>query len=145
MDYLARSGATLLIHGQRHSDGGGFAIDSGPDARVEICKLIWKWSDDDILGYIDKHALALAEQYAHGVLDSLDCWNCTARGDDSTALKEAKFAYMAKRYPDLFEELKLRMGKVFLATEATFREVKADTVYAWREAAEKAEREKRRV
>ena len=136
LDYLARSGATLLIHGQRRSDGGGFAVDSQPGSAVEICKLIWEWSDDDILGYIGQHHITLPEQYAMGVMDSFDCWNCTARGDDSTSLKEAKFAYTAKRYPDLFEELKSRMGRLFLATEATFREVKDDTVYAWRGAAE---------
>ncbi len=43
---------------------------------------------------------------------------------------------MAKRYPDLFEKLKLRMGRVFLATEAAFNDVKADTAQAWLEAAD---------
>ena len=80
-----------------------------------------------------------------GVVGSLECWNCTARASGPDAKRAAKFDYMAKRYPDLFEELKLRMGRVFLATEAAFKEVKADTVYAWRGAAEKAEREKRRA
>ncbi len=57
----------------------------------------------------------------------------------------AKFAYMARRYPDLYEELKLRMGRVYLATKAAFDEVKADTIHVWREDAEKFEREKRRA
>ncbi len=35
LEYLGRSSATLFIHGQRHSDGGGFTVDSGPDARVK--------------------------------------------------------------------------------------------------------------
>ncbi len=141
LEYLGRSSATLFLHGQRRSDGGGFTVDSGPDAKVEICKLLWEWSDDDILHYIGQHGIELPEQYADGVVDSLDCWNCTARGGDSTALNEAKLAYMARRYPDLFEELKLRMGKVYMATKATFDEVKADTNYAWLKAAEEAEAE----
>ncbi len=61
---------------------------------------------------------------------------------DPDAKMAAKFAYMARRYPDLFGELKLLMGRVFLATKATFDEVKADTVYAWRGAAEKFERDR---
>ena len=44
----------------------------------------------------------------------------------------ARFAFTARRYPDLYEELKLRMGKVYLATKATFEEVKADTTNVWR-------------
>ena len=140
LEYLGKSDATLFLHGQRRSDGGGFCADSRPGAAVEICKLLWEWSDNDILDYIGKHGIELPEQYGHGVVDSLDCWNCTARGGDSTALNEAKLAYMARRYPNLFEKLKLRMGKVYLATKATFDEVRADTNYVWLKAAEEAEK-----
>ncbi|MCH8997855.1 MAG: phosphoadenosine phosphosulfate reductase family protein [Proteobacteria bacterium] len=139
LDYLARSNATLFIHGQRRSDGGGLVFDSGPDAPVEICKLIWEWSERDVMDYIGKHGIALPEQYADGVMGSLECWSCTARAGDSDAKMAARFAYMAKRYPDLFKELKLQMGRVFLATEAAFKSVKADATYAWLEAAEEAE------
>ena len=142
LDYLARSGATLLIHGQRRSDGGGFTVDSKLDARVEICKLIWGWSDDDILGYIGEHEIELPEQYADGLVDSLDCWNCPTRAGDSAAKMVARFAFTARRYPDLYEKLKLRMGKVYLATKAAFDEVKADTMQIWREDAEKFERDR---
>ncbi len=61
---------------------------------------------------------------------------------DPDAKMAAKFAYMARRYPDLFGELKLLMGRVFLATKATFDEVKADTTHVWRGAAEKFERDR---
>ena len=142
LDYLARSGATLLIHGQRRSDGGGFTVDSKPDARVEICKLLWEWSEHDVMDYIGQHGIELPEQYADGLVDSLDCWNCPTRAGDSAAKMAARFAYTARRYPDLYEELKLRMGKVYLATKATFDEVKADTTYVWREAAEKVEKDR---
>ena len=135
-DYLARSNATLFIHGQRRLDGGGFTVDSGPDAKVEICKLLWSWTERDVMDYIGKHGIELPEQYGHGVVGSLECWNCTVRAGDSAAKMAARLAYMAKRYPDLFEALKLRMGKVYLATEATFKDVKADTEYAWLEAAD---------
>ena len=119
-----------------HSDGGGLVFDSGPDAPVEICKLIWEWSERDVMDYIGKHGIALPEQYADGVMGSLECWSCTARAGDSDAKMAARFAYMAKRYPDLFEALKLRMGKVYLATEAVFKDVRADTAQAWLEAAD---------
>ena len=139
LEYLERSSATLFLHGQRRSDGGGFIIDSGPGAKVEICKLVWQWSDEEIFNYIGKHGIELPEQYAHGVSASMECWNCTARSDDPAAKMAAKFRYMAWRYPDLFAELKLRMGKVYLATKATFDEVKADTACAWLNAAEETE------
>ncbi len=139
LEYLERSDATLLVHGQRRSDGGGFTCDSGPGAKIEIIKLLWEWSERDVMDYIGKHGIALPEQYGHGVVGSLECWNCTARADDSAAKMAAKFAYMARQYPDLFEKLKLRMGKVYLATEAAFEEMKVDTDYAWLKAAEEAE------
>lgn len=139
LEYLRRSGASLFLHGQRRSDGGGFCADSQPGAAVEICKLLWGWSDDDVFGYITKQGIELPEQYAHGVIDSLECWSCTARAGDSAAGVRARLTYMAKNYPDLFEKMKLRMGKVYLATEAAFKDVKADTAYAWRGAVKKVE------
>ncbi|MCZ6862985.1 MAG: phosphoadenosine phosphosulfate reductase family protein, partial [Alphaproteobacteria bacterium] len=136
LDYLAQSGATLFIHGQRDSDGGGLSGDSQPGATVEIHKLIWEWSERDIMAYIDENKIELPDQYAHGVVGSLECWSCTARAGDSAAKVEARLAYMKKQYPDLFEKLKLRIAKVYLATEAAFKEMKADTTYAWLEAAD---------
>ena len=144
LEYLERSDATLFIHGQRHSDGGGFTVDSGPDAKVEIARPIWEWSNHDVMAYLREHGIELPEQYSLGVVGSLECWNCTARASDPDAKMAAKFAYMARRYPNLYEELKLRMGRVYLATKAAFDEVKADTIHVWREDAEKFEREKRR-
>ncbi len=79
LEHLARSGATLYIHGQRRSDGGGFAITSGPDAKVEIARPIWGWSENDVMEYIGEHGIELPEQYALGVTGSLECWICTAR------------------------------------------------------------------
>ena len=139
LDYLTRSDATLFIHGQRHSDGGGFSADSQPGARVEICKPIWGWSDHDILAYIGEHEIELSEQYSHGVIDSLECWNCTARAGDSADGVRTRLHYMARQYPDLFEKLKLSMGKVYLATEMAFAALKGDVEYAWREVTAKAE------
>ena len=125
-----------FIHGIRYSDGGGFPYTSGPDAKVEICRPVWEWSERDVMDYIGKHGIELPEQYYDGVIGSLECWNCPIRAGDSAAKMAAKFAWMARRYPDLFEELKLRMGKVYLATEAAFKDVKADTACAWRGAAD---------
>ena len=137
LDYLEESSSTLFIHGQRLSDGGGFSATSGPDVKVQIYKPIWQWSERDVMAYIDKHKIELPEQYAHGVGDSLECWDCTARAGDSTTGIEARLDYMEGEYPDLFERLKVRMAKVYLATEAAFKGVKADTGYAWREATKK--------
>ncbi len=72
LNYLARSDATLFLQGQRHSDGGGFCADPQSGARVEICKPIWEWSDYDIMANMGKHEIELPEQYAHGVVDSLE-------------------------------------------------------------------------
>ncbi len=43
---------------------------------------------------------------------------------------------MLEQHHDLSDELKKRIGKVYLATEAAFKEMKADIAYAWLEAAE---------
>ncbi len=139
LEYLAQSDATLFIHGQRHADGGGFSADSAPGAKVEICKLIWGWSDSDVMAHIAEHGIELPEQYGHGVIDSLECWSCTARAGDSAAKMATKFAYMAKEYPDLFEELKRRMGEVYIATEAAFEDVRVDAMVTLVDVAEKVE------
>lgn len=131
LEYLESSSITLLLHGQRRLDGGGFSITSGPNARVEIARPIWGWTERAVLEYLAEHEIDLPEQYAHGVIDSLECWNCTARVNDTTAKKAAKLTYIATRYPDLFKKLKLRMAKVYLVTKATFDEVRDDTNHAW--------------
>ena len=45
--------------------------------------------------------------------------------------------------PDLFEGLKMRMGRAYLATATAFEEMKADTAVAWLDATERVEVEKR--
>ena len=134
MEYLSRSDATLFIHGQRASDGGGLTADSGTGAKVKICKLLWGWSENDVMAYVAEHGIELPEQYAAGVIGSLECWNCPVRAGGSAAKRTAKFAYIARRYPDLFVVLKLRMAKAYLATEAAFKEMKVDTASALLEA-----------
>ena len=50
-----------------------------------------------------------------------------------------KFAWMARRYPDLYTELKRRMAQVYLATEAAFKDVRVDAMVALVDVAEKVE------
>ena len=113
LEYLAQSGATLFIHGQRYSDGGGFPVTSGPDAKVEICRPVWDWSSTDVFRYIVNHGIELPEQYNANppARRSLECWSCTALLDETDRLN-----YTRAHHPDLWEKLRPRLLAVYQAT-----------------------------
>ena len=126
LEYLAQSGATAFIHGQRKSDKGGWLIQPGPDAKIEDVPLIRDWSDQDVFDYLAHHKVELPEQYACGVKDSLECWSCTALTDEPALERKRLYAYMAVRYPGLLLERRARVAAVFLATTGEFKNMKAD-------------------
>ena len=123
LEYLAATDTSLFLHGQKDSDRRGYPAKSTPGAKVEVCTPLWDWTDRDAFDYLERRGIELPEQYAHGVARSLECWNCTAPLEG----KQKLFAYMAQRYPNLLDELKTRMAKVFLAVQAGYAQVIDDT------------------
>ena len=113
LEYLGQSDATLFLHGQRRSDGGGFCADSRPGAAVEICKLIWEWSSADVFRYIADQGIELPEQYSADppARRSLECWSCTALLDETDRLN-----YTRAHHPDLWKKLRPRLLAVYQAT-----------------------------
>jgi 3'-phosphoadenosine 5'-phosphosulfate sulfotransferase (PAPS reductase)/FAD synthetase len=112
IDYAKETGATLIIHGQRSSDMGGWSR-AGNAEGVELMGLIYDWTTNEVISYIERNGIQLPEQYSHaakgvdGPLDSLECWNCTA------GLTSAKINYMRARYPNLLEQLKPMVRDVY--------------------------------
>ena len=65
------------------------------------------------MDYIAAHDIKLPEQYSHGVMDSLECWNCTAAVWDALPEHlEAKLSFMARRYPDLLKQVAPQFEKI---------------------------------
>lgn len=104
MSYANSIGSTLIIHGQRGEDNGGFH-EYGHDGNIDIYGLVFNWSNEDIYQYINTHKLKLPEQYSYspeskGESLSFECWNCPAN------ISMTKVNYMRDKYPELLAEFK---------------------------------------
>lgn len=115
-DYLGSNRITLLVHGQRRAEGHQKPFEGAP---FEAIGPLWDWSDEEVSDYAERHQLPLPEQYGMGYASSIECWNCTA------AVTPAKFAYMAKRYPEHWKVLRSALDAVYAATETELDKYKA--------------------
>ena len=117
LDFLAKQGGGLLVHGQRLSDNArhlGIGIGPVPEAPSVIgAAPLAEWSDDEVQEYVDRNGLALPEQYEVGA-DSLECSLCPAAFSDGKGRERAR--YMARRYP---QELKAALDGAKRALDAT--------------------------
>ena len=114
---------TLFIHGQRSNHEPGFAAKSEPEMKFEICAPLADWSEGEVMDYIAAHEITLPVQYEHGVMDSLECWNCTAvTWNASPDQLEARLNFMASRYPDLLKQVAPQIEKVGAAAKAAYEE-----------------------
>ena len=120
---VERSGATLLLHGQRHGDMGVGRDDPdlitklyGPTP-IEAAAPLWEWSRDDVNAFIAREGIALPDHYAE-VDDSLECGCCPAL----TAKDVPRLAYMDRAYPELATQVRQAMGVVGSAATAVLRE-----------------------
>ena len=87
--YLMAHRYGLVIHGQRLSDGAPLrhAVPG------ELLLPLWDWSEAEVLAEILARGIELPSHYGE-VVDSLDCWSCTAE------LNPARLAWMRKAYPE---------------------------------------------
>lgn len=114
-DHAKEASNTVILHGQREEDGGGYPHNEIRDG-VELFGPIYDWTSTQVMAYIEQHGLELPEQYHYaGVkladlkeeISSLECWNCTAN------LSVPRINYMRERYPELLEQLRPRIKAVY--------------------------------
>lgn len=74
----ARNDVTLFLRGQKREDGLDLSQAALPGASAVHADPLWEWSSGDVQAYVDAHGITLPFQYAEGVVDSLECWICTA-------------------------------------------------------------------
>ncbi len=117
IDYAKNINSTLIIHGQRELDNGGWPTDADVNG-VNLHGLIYRWTSSQIYNYIKKYQIKLPEQYDYiqansqnqnpeGMNLSLECWNCTAN------ISNERINYMRERYPELLEQLKPNIAAVY--------------------------------
>ncbi len=116
-NYIAQSGATLSLHGQRRVDPamGGFMPQSPAGAKVELCGLIQDWSDQEVAHYIVEHGIALPPQYSADppAPHSLECWSCTAMLGEGD---RPRLDYTREHHPELYRRLRPRLLAVYKIT-----------------------------
>ena len=78
-----------------------------PLARDRIVAPLDAWTANEVLDYCRTRGIELPQQYADGLADSLECWNCTVRTD------LPRFLWMQKRYPELAARLATMMREVY--------------------------------
>ncbi len=66
------------------------------------------WTEGDVFEYIDRHAIALPEQYGAGYANSLECWCCTAMVDPGNT----RWKYLEKHYPASFEVVRRQAERI---------------------------------
>ena len=110
-EYMRANDRTLLYHGQRRGDNT-FGNTSFPGA--EVIAPLWDYSTEQVMRYVRHHGLPLPKQYP-AVLDSLECWNCTAE------LGADRVAWLKENYPERIPELRAMVGTVSEAVSAAIR------------------------
>ena len=142
-NYIAQSGATLSLHGQRRVDPamGGFMPQSPAGAKVELCGLIQDWSDQEVADYIVEHEIALPPQYSAEPPSphSLECWSCTAMLGEGD---RPRLDYTREHHPELYRRLRPRLLAVYKITHeglASTRQVLGGLLIAEKQASKVAQ------
>lgn len=117
--YIRESGHTLVLRGSKACDERVGVPDRHVEDGIEYRSPLWGWSHEDVLAFLEREGIDLPQHYADGVVDSLDCWSCTAHLPYHGA---AKLAWMRQHTPDLFERLKPRLSLVQMATADAYLE-----------------------
>lgn len=120
--YVKDNGHTLVLRGSKNSDSRVGVPDGHVEDGVEYRSPLWDWSHADVLAYLEREGVTLPKHYQDGVIDSLDCWSCTAH---LPYHGREKIAWMRANTPDLLERLKPRLNYVHRAVATASLETSA--------------------
>ncbi len=118
-DYIERSAATLVIHGQRRQDNAFPRLGS-----TETVAPLWDWSTEDVMNYVSERALELPKQYPDVLADaspsggSMDCSLCTA------SLSAVRLRWVRKHAPIVFQQLRPMIRSVYSAVADEWQKVR---------------------
>lgn len=99
-------GIKIILQGTKSCDPR-VTLPAHKDADFEYRSPLWDWSDADVMEYLaDKKQAA---QYP-AIMDSMDCWICTAHMTGQYA--GAKLDYAKAHYPELWPEISRRVKAV---------------------------------
>jgi phosphoadenosine phosphosulfate reductase len=104
-EHIARSGADLVITGQRRADAlRNFSRDEEFTTidGVLYWNILNDWSDAQVFRYLEKQGEPLPPMYADGAASSTDCWNCTAYLDHNAG----RIRHMRAAEPDRWQVIK---------------------------------------
>jgi 3'-phosphoadenosine 5'-phosphosulfate sulfotransferase (PAPS reductase)/FAD synthetase len=115
------SGATLVLRGVKACDERRGVPPGYVDAAGVVYQFpLWKWSDADVVGYLEREGAAIPEHYQH-VNDGLDCWICTAH--TRTDYAKDRLVYLRDHRPELWPEVVRRVNIVRGVVDAEKRHV----------------------
>lgn len=107
-DAIRARGFNIVLRGSKRCDPHVTAPHGFVDLDgIEYRSPLWDWSHARVLDYLDGRPMP--DQYP-AIMDSMDCWPCTAFMGGKYAA--AKLAYAREHYPDLWPEIKRRVDTV---------------------------------
>ncbi len=103
---MIEDGITLVIRGSKHADMKRLPFASGrTDTLYDLWLPIADWSHEDVFSYLREVGAPLPEIYQH-MTNAPECATCPAWNNEKRA------AYLRDRYPDLFDEYRLKLHAV---------------------------------
>ena len=109
-------GIKIILRGSKRADPHVTVPDGHKDEHFEYRSPLWGWTDKDVMEFLaDKD---MPDQYPQ-IMDSMDCWVCTAHMTGKYA--KAKLEYARDKYPTLWPEISRRVRTVreAIATDLT--------------------------
>ena len=105
---LIAAGAKLVFRGAKEADSHHMIAEQFFDegSGIEFYAPIWKWSHEDVMGYLWKNGVALPRQHQEGCMHSLDCMRCTGWGHTEEEVQRIRFT--KKAYPEVYKEIRER-------------------------------------
>lgn len=107
MAAIEKAGLNIVLRGSKSTDPHVTVPDGYVENGTEYRSPLWDWTDEDVLSYLkDKK---MPKQYPE-IVDSMDCWVCTAHMGGKYA--GAKLEFAKKNYPELWPEIERRIRAV---------------------------------
>lgn len=104
---VTADGATLIIRGQKNSDGNKSTLRSGDEEHgIQYLFPVEDWDDAQVMAYLRENGIAYPKVYDHGLRSAPDCMTCSGWWEDGRA------AYLKQHHPIAFKEYRARLNTI---------------------------------
>lgn len=103
-NYLAATGATLVIRGQRDDEAHKGVKSGHIENGVECLLPIEGWTKEDVFAYLDNNTVPMLEQYPE-ISDGLDCYSCTGWLHFTPDEMKPRLEFVKRNYPLQYKKL----------------------------------------